>query len=485
MRSGSPILRISALGISLLVVCFIPTTTSAESTASLERGAVVNIATQSGGSKFHGELFEYFLNVKLGARNFFDFVFNHPPPFNSNLFSGTFGRIILVVAIILLEALLIAALLFQRRQSSLASQKLAESEREFSTLVENSPDIIARLDCDLRHIYISPRIERLTGISTDTFIGKTPTEIAVGGFDWKAYEDSCRAAINFKRQVEGSFEYQDRTYWMRVVPELSAEGFVESVMTISEDVTDRIRAEQELNSLTNRLFSLQDDERRRIARELHDGTAQNLFAISVNLAKLGQLPSDDTEHAEQLLTECQSLGDQSLQEIRTLSYLLHPPLLDEIGLISALRWFVEGFTNRSGIYVDVHAQPIGRMPSEIEMALFRIVQEALTNVRRHSGSETASIRLDRRGNNVVLEIQDHGKGLSFATEPENFDEHFSIGVGIPGMRQRLKRLGGSLEINSSDAGTTIAAVIPLANGTSHLANAGRGPSRAYHAGNSH
>jgi PAS domain S-box-containing protein len=482
MRSGSPILRISAFSISLLVVCCIPTTTRAQSTASLEGGAVVNIATQSGGSKFHGELFEYFLNNKLGAPNFFDFVFNHPPPFKSNLFSGTFGRIILGVAIILLEALLIAALLFLRRQSSIASQKLAESEREFSTLVENSPDIISRLDCDVRYIYISPGVERATGISTSRFIGQTPTQIAVAGYDWQGFEDSCRAAINYKRPVERSFEYKDRTYWTRIIPELSAAGLVESVMTISEDVTDRIRAEQELTNLTNRLFSLQDDERRRIARELHDGTAQNLFAISVNLAKLGQLPPDDIEHAEQLLAECQSLGDQSLQEIRTLSYVLHPPLLDEIGLISAIRWFVEGFTNRSGIYVGVNAQPIGRMPSEVEMALFRIVQEALTNVRRHSGSETASIRLDKRRNDVVLEIQDYGKGLSFGTESEDFDGQFSMGVGIPGMRQRLKQFGGRLEINSSDAGTTIAAVIPIANGTSYAANSGRGPSRMYHAG---
>jgi signal transduction histidine kinase len=216
------------------------------------------------------------------------------------------------------------------------------------------------------------------------------------------------------------------------------------------------------------LFNLQDEERRRIARELHDSTAQNLFAISVNLARLSQLrPGEDD--AQQLIEECQSLGDQSLQEIRTLSYLLHPPLLDQAGLVSALQWYVEGFTKRSGIYVDLYAQPIGRLPSEIEMALFRVVQEALTNVRRHSASETANIRLVRKTDAVVLEIKDHGHGLSIAKHDPDSNGLISIGVGIPGMRQRLRQLGGKLEIASNNRGTTIFATVPL-NGVSHGKN---------------
>lgn len=223
-------------------------------------------------------------------------------------------------------------------------------------------------------------------------------------------------------------------------------------------------SEKELTQLTARLFNIQDEERRRIARELHDGTAQNLFAISINLQKLGHIDRLDSDEVEELICESQTLVEQSLREIRTLSYLLHPPLLDQAGLVSALQWYVEGFSKRSGINIDLHAQPIGRLASDVEMALFRIVQEALSNVRRHSASETASIRLEHRHSAVVLEIKDQGRGL--AVEGNDFDPNGAVcpGVGIPGMKQRLRQLGGKLEITSNGHGTTVSAVVPLANG---------------------
>jgi PAS domain S-box-containing protein len=352
-------------------------------------------------------------------------------------------------------------------------EELRLSEREFSTLVENSPDVISRLDRNLRYIYISPTLERISGEPTSRFIGKTQKEAALPGYDWEGFEASCREAFATGRTVHRAFEFQGRSYWTRVIPELAPDGAVESVMTISEDVTQRIQVEQELIELTVRLFNLQDEERRRIARELHDGTAQNLFGISVNLARLGQLELCDKEEMDRLISECQSLGEQSLQEIRTLSYLLHPPLLDQAGLAPALQWYVEGFSQRSGIYVDVIAQPIGRLPSEVEMALFRIVQEALTNVRRHSGSDTASIRLERHPKEILLEIKDRGRGLP-CPKTGSPESHVGMGVGIPGMRQRLRQLGGTLEISSDEKGTTISAVVPLANGAAHGANSSRG-----------
>jgi PAS domain S-box-containing protein len=355
-------------------------------------------------------------------------------------------------------------------------EELQLSEREFSTLVENSPDIICRLDRNLRYIYISPTFERVTGVPNERLIGKTPQEVALTDFDWKRFQECCQEAISTSKSVPNAFEYNERHYWTRVIPEFSRDGLVESVMTISEDVTDRIRSEQELLQLTVRLFSLQDEERRRIARELHDGTAQNLFAITVNLARLGQLPSSESNEIRQLVSESQSLCDQSLQEIRTLSYLLHPPLLDQAGLVSALQWYVEGFTKRSGIHVDVSAQPIGRLPSDVEMALFRVVQEALTNVRRHSRSTTASIRLERKQSEVILEIRDSGQGLTSPKQPEDSGQFPALGVGIPGMRQRIRQLGGTLEINSHHEGTTISAVVPLTNGASNGKNPSRGRS---------
>ena len=345
------------------------------------------------------------------------------------------------------------------------------SEREFSTLVENSPDVICRLDRDLRYIYVSPKLEAVTGVPNSHLLGVTAAEITLHGFDWQSFAAGCREAIETRRLVQKSFSYNGRDYSTRIIPEFSVDGTVESVMTITEDVTDRLRSERELVQLTVRLFDIQDQERRRIARELHDGTAQNLFAISMNLQKLCQLSSRD-EESQRLITECQSLDEQSLKEIRTLSYLLHPPLLDQAGLVSALQWYVEGFTKRSGIFVEVFAEPIGRLQSEIEMALFRVVQEALSNVRRHSASETASIRLARKNGEVVLQIKDRGKGLASGNGCPDTNGTVSFGVGIPGMKQRLRQLGGTLEITSNHGGTTVSAVVPIAKGVDYGSNTG-------------
>ena len=142
--------------------------------------------------------------------------------------------------------------------------------------------------------------------------------------------------------------------------------------------------------------------------------------------------------------------------------MLHPPLLDQVGLVSALKWYVEGFTKRTGINVSLVAfENNGRMRSEIETAFFRIVQESLTNIRRHSRSETASIRLRRTSGEIVLEIEDHGQGIKVWTDGGPTSEICDLGVGIPGMRQRLRQLGGRLDINTSESGTIVSAVIPL------------------------
>lgn len=345
------------------------------------------------------------------------------------------------------------------------------SEREFSMLVENSPDVICRLDRDLRYIYVSSKLEALTGVSKESFLGKTLQEATRPGFDWERFDAACRATMESRKLVQHSFTYNERDYSTRMIPEFSVDGTVESIMTITEDVTERKRSERELVQLTVRLFDIQDQERRRIARELHDGTAQNLFAISINLQRLYQLNSEN-EETQRLITECLSLDEQSLKEIRTLSYLLHPPLLDQAGLVSALQWYVEGFTKRSGIFVEVFAEPIGRLQSEIEMALFRVVQEALSNVRRHSASETVSIRLARTDGEVVLQIKDQGQGFASGNGSPDTNGEVSLGVGIPGMKQRLRQLGGTLEITSNHGGTTVSAVVPIEKGVNYGSNTG-------------
>jgi signal transduction histidine kinase/ABC-type uncharacterized transport system substrate-binding protein len=223
-------------------------------------------------------------------------------------------------------------------------------------------------------------------------------------------------------------------------------------------------ADIEMQGLTARLLRSQDDERRRIAMELHDVTAQNLGTITINLAGLLQnrfRPSD----VLRILMECRALSEQSLDELRTLSYLLHPPMLDQAGLVFALEWYIDGFIKRSGIRVVLVVSPdLNRLPPDVEIALFRVVQECLINIHRHSGSSTAEIRLERRDVRVILEVEDQGRGLPANGKVGEADDIVSVGVGIPGMRQRLSQLGGSLVIETGDQGTIVTAVLPLEEG---------------------
>jgi signal transduction histidine kinase len=243
-------------------------------------------------------------------------------------------------------------------------------------------------------------------------------------------------------------------------------GRVTATASIARDVSERKRAEQELQRLTASLLNLQDAERRRLARELHDVTAQNLFVISTNLSRL-QRGRVETSEVQGVLAESRKLCDQALQEIRTLSYLLHPPMLDQAGLAGAISWYVQGFIKRSGIKIEMlPAREVGRLPSEIETALFRVVQESLTNIRRHSGSSSADIKLDKEEDQILLQIRDHGRGMPKPALSEQ-DGQESLGVGIPGMRQRLRQLGGILEIESSDSGMVVTAKVPISNGVHH------------------
>jgi len=232
---------------------------------------------------------------------------------------------------------------------------------------------------------------------------------------------------------------------------------------IARDITERKKREEALQLLSTRLLQLQDEERRRIARDLHDVTGQDLGAVVVNLAHLRRVATDLKPEAQSIVTESVALAEQVLQQIRTLSYLLHPPMLDEIGLVSALHWYIEGFTKRSGISVDLEVDSeTGRLSLEIETALFRIMQESLTNIHRHSGSGGATIRLVRNKENVALYVKDQGSGILEGADGETVDNVQSLGLGILGMRQRLRQFGGKLEIETSKHGTEIKAIVPIA-----------------------
>ncbi|HEX9460592.1 MAG TPA: MEDS domain-containing protein, partial [Thermoanaerobaculia bacterium] len=222
----------------------------------------------------------------------------------------------------------------------------------------------------------------------------------------------------------------------------------------------------ELRTLANRLMHAQDDERRRIATMLHETTAQDLAALKMLLLRLNRAADSLSDDERNTLAESISLAEQSMAGIRTVSYLLHPPFLDETGLLSALRWYATGFAERSGITVDLDLPDrLERLPLETETVLFRIVQESLTNIHRHSESETALIRLRRDAETLVLEIEDRGHGIPSASLDHITSGRSVAGVGIASMSERIEQLGGRLEVTSSERGTTVGVWLPLVNDT--------------------
>jgi len=230
---------------------------------------------------------------------------------------------------------------------------------------------------------------------------------------------------------------------------------------VKERTVELDRTNQNLRELSARLMQLQDDERRRIARELHDSVGQMLAALGMNLAAVGTDIERLTKSAN-TVNESAALVQELSREVRTISHLLHPPLLDEAGLASALHWYVEGFAERSKIKVDLEIPAdFERLGREAETAIFRTVQECLTNIHRHSESPTARIRIAASDGQVCVEIEDRGRGIP----PEKQSEMASTGtpgVGIRGMRERLRQLGGNLDIHSNGKGTLIVARLPVA-----------------------
>ncbi len=216
-----------------------------------------------------------------------------------------------------------------------------------------------------------------------------------------------------------------------------------------------------LQNLSQRLLKVQDEERRRVARDLHDSTGQTLTALKMGLAALEQKLKQN-QSATDALSELAALADQALQEIRTTSYLLHPPLLDEAGFNSAAQWYVDGFGKRSGIKVRLDLATKGeRLPITIETALFRVLQESLTNVHRHSGALEVSIRFQYQAETVLLEIRDCGRGIPMERLRRLREASSETGVGLAGMRERLNELNGKLEIESDCHGTSLRAIVPL------------------------
>jgi signal transduction histidine kinase len=242
----------------------------------------------------------------------------------------------------------------------------------------------------------------------------------------------------------------------------------ETKLRLENEISERMAVERKLRAsegslreLSGRLLKLQDDERRHLGRELHDSVGQYLAVLKMGLEFL-QADKDSPEGADdQQFEECLRLVEQSITEVRTMSYLLYPPMLEEMGLETAISWYLDGFAKRSGIHATFETlQPVGRVDRDAELAIFRVLQESLTNIHRHSGSLTAQVLLCKTGNEVSIEIQDQGKGIRPATVESDTDGCGTIGVGLRGMTERMRQLGGKLEVVSNASGTAVTATVP-------------------------
>jgi signal transduction histidine kinase len=247
-----------------------------------------------------------------------------------------------------------------------------------------------------------------------------------------------------------------------VVPLFGANGQLDKVVSSFSDITKRKQAEESLRQLSTRLLQLQDEERRRLGRELHDSLAQSVLAVNLNLAQVARASVPLDERSQRAISEARRVLQEMSREIRTLSYLLHPPVLDQLGLTSAIKEYASGFSERSGIKLEVDLQAgFGRLSQEAETAFFRIVQESLSNIQRHSGSQTAKIRLRGDATRVELEVSDRGRGMDQTAVQGGRSARTRLGVGILGMRERMTQLGGKLEVESTSSGTIVRAAIPL------------------------
>jgi PAS domain S-box-containing protein len=357
--------------------------------------------------------------------------------------------------------------------------ELIGKNQELDAIVRTAPDVIFSSRGDAHYEYVSERFHEYTGADSDS--GKS-----IAWLEYLHPDDVERSKTSWMQSVEAGTHYEAeyrlrskdggyRWFRSRAVPIRDPEGNIVKWYGTCSDIHDSKLLEQsirdnaielekmvdrrtdELRRLSVRLMTMQDQERRRIARDLHDGLGQELAVAKMVLDKMylekPAQPQDET------WIQASAIIDRAIQEVRTMSHLLHPPLLDEVGLQSALAWYVEGLSKRSGIETLLEVQPVDfpRLASAVETAVFRIVQEALTNVFRHSGARKVSITLTQKDDLIVVSVLDDGKGIDqkiSELRPEN------VGVGIGGMKQRAKEFGGHIRLTNADPGTLLELMIP-------------------------
>jgi PAS domain S-box-containing protein len=360
---------------------------------------------------------------------------------------------------------------------------LRETERRFRLLVEAVQDYaIFTLDADGRVNSWNVGAKRLKGYEASEIIGQHfsrfyPAEDLQAG---KPQRELAIAASEGHVEDEGWRIRKDGSrFWANVVITATkdAHGGIIGFSKVTRDFTERMLAEQNLQDsqrklqdserslreLSFHLLRTQDEERQRIGRDLHDSLGQYLSVLKMKLDSLKSSPSKMCPHDLAELNSCAQIAEDTVKEVRTISYLLYPPMLEEMGLKSAISWYLDGFTNRSGIRTTFEVSPaLGRLAPDVELATFRVLQESLTNVHRHSGSPTADVRLLLDDENFILRVSDQGKGVNLNNfELPGQDWTGAHGVGLRGMRERMRQIKGHLELWSSEEGTTVAATVPL------------------------
>jgi len=340
-------------------------------------------------------------------------------------------------------------------------------EEQHRIVVETATEAVVSIDGSGKVLFVNPATTRIFGYESSELIGQPLTMLMPESMrelhrtGLQRYLATGQRHITWQGTELVGLHKNGEEFPIEVsFGEAKKEG--RSIFTgFIRDITDPKRAEEEVRRLSGHLLRLQAEERRRIARDLHDSTGQDLVALATTLSQLYAAIPSSGRKLRKLASGCLALADQCIREVRTLSYLLHPPMLDESGLEDAFRHYVKGFAERTGIEVELEISPrLGRMKPGIELALFRVVQESLTNIQRHSGSFQARIRIERDSRKITLEISDKGSGVPGNLRRKNGKLSFGLGVGIPSMHERVKLIGGQLDIESSSGGTTVRATIP-------------------------
>lgn len=341
--------------------------------------------------------------------------------------------------------------------------KLRDSEDRYRDLVEHSTDLICTHTLDGFLLSVNELPVRLLGYSREELLNKPMQEFLSPEFreEFQSYLGQVRDAGFAKGQMLVVSKSGEKRIW-EFNNTLRTDGVNKPLVRgVAHDITERKEAENQLRLLSQRLLHSQDEERRKIARDLHDSTGQDLVALSTILNSLHSVIPSQKRALRKSVSQCEQIVDRTLREVRTLSYVLHPPMLDEGGLEDAVRHYTGGYAPRTGIEVqlDISAN-FGRLPRDTEMGLFQVIRESLLNIQRHSGSKRARIRLHREITRVSLEVSDEGRGIPEAMRGLG-KKPSSLGVGIPSMEERVKQVGGSLHLESGVSGTCVRVTVPI------------------------